>query len=209
MKNRKKIPFEKLSLILVLAALYVLFSFTAPNFLSSSNQLNILQECAFVGILAWGMTFVIIAAEIDISVGSAAALASALLGVLVVDKGLPMWFAVILVLLEATLFGFFNGFIRTRFNVPAFIVTLAGYKALKGAALLITNATPIYISTEGFSFVGSGRLFKIVPVPAVILVLTFFVFHILLTRTSLGRSVFAIGGNPEAARQSGIPVNKP
>lgn len=203
---RARMSFETVGLPAVLFALYVVLSLTAPNFLTVDNQLNILQNAAFVGIIAFGMTLVIIAAEIDISVGSAVALSSALLGVLVVNVGLPMGVAVLLVLLEGTVIGCLAGAVRARFGVPSLIVTLALFSAMRGAALLLTNAYPILLP-EGFSVWGSGHVARI-PVPALFLIAAFVIFQFVGTRTAYGRSVYAVGGNAEAARLSGISVTR-
>ncbi len=196
---------QTVALLGVLVAVYVCFAITAPNFASLGNQLNILQNAAFVGIIAMAMTLVIIAGEIDISVGSAVALASALLGVVAVNAGVPMPLAILLVLIEGAVVGAFAGWLRSRFGVPSFIVTLALYGALRGMALLITNAYPIPLKDPVLAFLGAGRLLG-VPVVALVFVLVFAVVAFVATKTPFGRSVYAVGGNPEAARLSGIPV---
>jgi simple sugar transport system permease protein len=198
--------FETVGLPAVLLVMYVVFTLTAPNFLTVDNQLNILQNAAFVGILAFGMTLVIIAAEIDISVGSAVALSSALLGVLVVKAGLPTGVAVVLVLLEGAAVGCLAGAVVAGFGVPSLIVTLALFSAMRGAALLLTNAYPILLP-EDFSVWGSGHLVG-VPIPALFLVAAFAVFWFVAARTAFGRSVYAVGGNAESARLSGLPVTR-
>lgn len=202
---RPRLSFQTVGLPLVLVALYVVLSFTAPNFATLSNQLNILQSAAFVGIIAFGMTLVIIAGQIDVSVGSAVALSSALLGVLTVTLGVPIYLAATIVMIEATAVGLFAGFLVARFGIPSFIVTLALFSALKGMALLITNAYPVSIDVDSFLFLGSGKILGI-PVPAILLVVAFLVFLFISQRTTFGRSTYAVGGNAESARLSGIPV---
>lgn len=202
---RPQLSFQTVGLPLVLVALYIVFSITAPNFATLSNQLNILQSAAFVGIIAFGMTLVIISGQIDISVGSAVALSSALLGVLSVNLGIPLYLAVVIVMVEGCVVGLFAGYLVARFGVPSFIVTLALFSALKGMALLITNAYPVSIDNEAFLFWGSGKVVGI-PVPALLLLVTFAVFLFISTRTTFGRSTYAVGGNAEAARLSGLPV---
>lgn len=203
--RRPRFSFQTVGLPLVLVALYVVLSFTAPNFATLSNQLNILQSAAFVGIIAFGMTLVIISGQIDVSVGSAVALSSALLGVLTVTFGVPIYLAAIIVMIEATAVGLFAGFLVARFGIPSFIVTLAMFSALKGMALLITNAYPVSIDDDSFLFLGSGKILGI-PVPAILLIVAFLVFLFISTRTTFGRSTYAVGGNAESARLSGIPV---
>ncbi|WP_417512373.1 ABC transporter permease [Microbacterium sp.] len=196
---------QTVALLGVLGIVYLCFSLTAPSFASVGNQLNILQNAAFVGIVAMAMTLVIIAGEIDISVGSAVALGSALLGVTVGQWGLPVPLAILVVLAEGALMGAFAGWVRSRFGVPSFIVTLALYGALRGLALLITNAYPIPLKDPFLVFLGSGRLLGI-PVVAIAFMLVFAVIAFVATKTPFGRSVYAVGGNPEAARLSGINV---
>lgn len=191
----------------VLVLLYLVFAFTAPNFLTTSNQLNILQQAAFFGIVAFAMTLVIVAAEIDISVGSMAALSSALLGVLVAHLGWPMWISCLVVILTAVAIGSFSGWMRCRFGVPTFIATLALYLGLRGIAFLITNTFPIPIDSSKFFYWGSGKLFGSIPVPAIYLLAIFIIIAIIAKKTVFGRSVYAVGGNAKSAELSGISVS--
>jgi len=149
---------------------------------------------------------VIVAGEIDISVGSSAAFASALLGVLVVNEGWPLWISCIVILIATSLIGAGAGWIRARFGVPTFIITLALYLALRGAALLMTNAFSIPIDPNKFFFWGTGKIFGGVPVAAIYLLVWFVVIAIIAQRTVFGRSIYAVGGNAKAAQLSGIRV---
>lgn len=186
----------------VLVAGAVLF---APHFASLANLLDILRQMAFTGIIALGMTLVIIAGEIDISVGSAVAFTSALFGVLAVNLGWSFPVAAVAVLAAATLIGLAAGAIRAFFGVPSFIVTLALFSALKGGAWLLTDAIPIPILDDSFNWWGTGSFLGL-PVPALILIAVFIVFSVIANRTSFGRSVYTIGGNADAAYLSGVPV---
>jgi ABC-type xylose transport system permease subunit len=124
--------------IRLLAALLLLFALAclvAPNFATASNLLDVLRQAAFTGIIAYGMTLFIVAGEIDVSVGSAIAFSSALFGTLVVTFDWPLWLAVLAVVLSGTCMGAGAGAIRAFFNVPSFIVTLAMFSALRGAAM--------------------------------------------------------------------------
>ena len=170
-------------------------------------MLNILQQAAFFGIVAFAMTLVIVAGEIDISVGSMAALSSSLLGVFVVKQGLPMPLAVLLVLLLAGLIGAGAGAVRAYFGVPTFIATLALYLALRGLAQLLTNNFPLPIDSGKFFYWGDGRVLGI-PVPALYLVGVFVVIGVIARRTVFGRSIYAVGGNAKAANLSGINVRR-
>lgn len=193
-------------LLIALILLFVLLALFAPNFLTPRNLLNVLRAVAFNGIIACGMTFIIISGDIDVSVGSAVAWASSLLGILAIEQGWPLGLAVIAVLLQGLVIHAIAGFIRVKWRIPAFVVTLALFMSLRGAARLITNAYPITPFPDNFNFWGGGYILERIPVPAVVMVLTFIVFYFISTRTVYGRSVYSVGGNEEAARLSGIPV---
>lgn len=198
---------ESLGLLLVLVLLYVVLSLASPIFLTVGNQLAILQNAAFFGIVAFAMTLVIVSGEIDISVGSLAALSSSLLGVFVVQSGIPFPLAVIFVMLTAVLIGGFTGVMRSYFGVPTFISTLALYLGLRGLAQLLTNNFPLPIPSDQFFYWGTGRIFGI-PVAAIYLVIAAIVIAVIAKKTVFGRSVYAVGGNSKAALLSGIPVKR-
>lgn len=193
-------------LSVVLLLLIAVLSLVAPYFLTVRNITNVLQQVSFLGIIALGMTLVILCAEIDISIGSAMALYSSLLAVLNFRHGWPLGAAIALVLVLGPAIGLTAGYIRHRFNVPSFIVTLALLSSLRGAALWMTNASPIAIPNDTFAFLGSGRILGLIPFPLVVFMLFSLVFWFISTRTVLGRSIYAAGGNPEAARISGISL---
>lgn len=195
---------NELGLLVAIIALYVILAFFAPNFTSSGNQLNILRDAAFVGIIAWGMTFVLISGEIDISVGPHVAFAGVALASLA-QSGVNIYVAVGLVLLLGSAIGAVTGLLRAYLDVPSFIVTLALWLALRGVAQVMSAAVPIVIVDFEFQRWGAGSVAGI-PIPAIIMILLFFVFSFISTRTVFGRSVYAVGGNAEAARLSGIPV---
>ncbi|MYS86571.1 ABC transporter permease [Embleya scabrispora] len=199
---------DNLGLLLAAVVMFVCFSLTAPNFLTTSNLLNVLQQTAFFGIIAYAMTLVIVAGEIDISVGSQAALSSALLGVLVAHHGWPMWLACLAIMLQAVLVGALAGWIRARWQVPSFIITLALYMALRGLAMMITDTYAIPIDSGRFFYWGDGKIFGQVPVAALYMLFAFAVFAVLARFSVFGRSVYAVGGNPKAAHLSGIRVQR-
>lgn len=203
---KQVLTWDGIGLLAALAILYLVLAITAPNFLTTSNQLNILQQAAFFGIVASAMTLVIVAGEIDISVGSMAALSSALLGVLVVNHGWPMLASCIVVLVVAIAIGAFAGWIRAWFGVPTFIATLALYLALRGVAYLITNTFPIPIDSGKFFYWGNGKVFGTIPVPAIYLLVIFVVIAVVARKTVFGRSIYAVGGNAKSAELSGINV---
>jgi ribose/xylose/arabinose/galactoside ABC-type transport system permease subunit len=194
-------------LLLALILLFIVLSATAPNFLSTRNLLNVLRQVSFVGIIACGMTLALIGAEVDLSVGSVVALTSALLGVLNQKLGWPLGPAIIAVIVEATIVGIFAGWIRIRWDIPGLIVTIALMLSLRGLAYVLTNAFPIPITNDSFAFLGSGDIAG-VPFPAILFLVTMALFGFIATRTVYGRSVYAVGGNAEATRLSGIPINR-
>ncbi|MCU0903217.1 MAG: ABC transporter permease [Tabrizicola sp.] len=207
-------PFvRRYTMELILLALIVFLIFTAPGFASLANTLNVLRTVAMLGIIAFGMTAVIIAGEIDLSVGAGAALAGCIVawfGVNFTESwGGPaaLGFGFLCALIVGFFTGFMTGKFRQWFNVPSFITTLALFTALRGAANLITGGFPLSNLPSSFGFFGGGYLFGI-PFPVYLFVLTFIAMHFLMNHTSFGRAVYAVGGNMEAARLSGIDVWK-
>jgi sugar transport system permease protein len=197
---------SRAGLLVAVVILFLLLAQFAPNFLTTRNIFNVLRAVAINGMIACAMTFVIISGDIDVSVGSAVAWASSLLGVLAIRLHWPLVLAVAVVLVGGVLVHSLAGWIRVKWAVPAFVVTLALYMSLRGAAKVITNTMPITPFPESFSFWGQGYLGKLIPVPAAIMLITFVVFQFISTRTTFGRSVYSVGGNEEASRLSGIPV---
>lgn len=212
--NGGLMPFvRRYTMELILLALVVFLIFTAPGFASLANTLNVLRTVAMLGIIAFGMTAVIIAGEIDLSVGAGAALAGCIVawfGVNFTESwggAAALGFGFLCALVVGFLTGFMTGKFRQWFNVPSFITTLALFTALRGAANLITGGFPLSNLPSSFGFFGGGYLFGI-PFPVYLFALTFVAMHFLMNHTSFGRSVYAVGGNMEAARLSGIDVWK-
>lgn len=187
------------------ALLFIALSISVPPFLTTANLLNVLRDAAFVGMIAWGMTLVLVGGEIDISPGPAVAFGGVLLAVLNTTMGVPLPIAAAAVLLMGTLLGIGAGAIRAYLNVPTFITTLTLWLALRGAAQLLSDALPIPIANTDFQVLGNGSVFG-VPVPVIFMIAGFGFFWFVSARTSFGRSIYAVGGNAEAARLSGIGV---
>jgi ribose/xylose/arabinose/galactoside ABC-type transport system permease subunit len=196
---------EHAGLVLVLLVTCVVMTALSPNFLTQQNLLDIGRQISFTGIIALAMTLVIVSGEIDISVGSALAFDSAIFGILVARHGWDVWPAVLAVLALGAAIGLGAGLVRSVLGVPSFIVTLALFSALSGMALLLTDSTPIPVMDESFARLGNGSVLG-VPVPLVVMAALFAVFWVVANRTYFGRSIYAIGGNAEASRLSGIPV---
>jgi sugar transport system permease protein len=195
----------------ILLVLLIVLVAIAPGFATLGNLLNVLRTVSMLGIIAFGMTAVIIAGEIDLSVGAGAALAGCIVAwfageftdSLGAGASILIGFVVALAVGFAT--GVVSGKVRQWFNVPTFITTLALFTALRGAANLITGGFPLATFPDWFSFFGAGALLGI-PFPVYVFASVFVVMHVLMKFTSFGRAVYAVGGNAEAARLSGIDV---
>ncbi len=211
---------KKYMMEIILVVMVILLSIFAKGFLTPNNLLGIFRNMAIVGVIAFGMTMVIIGGEIDLSVGSGIALSAvitALVSSSLITAGMGATPALILAMLIAlgvgAGIGLFNGFIRTKFNIPSFIITLAMLNVLYGIAAVISKGFPVVITSTWYSFIGAGQLasvggFQGIPVPAIWLIVVFIVTMIVMNQTRFGREIYAVGGNPEAARLSGINVKK-
>ncbi|MCO5999579.1 ABC transporter permease [Actinoallomurus rhizosphaericola] len=198
---------NELGLLAAIILLYIVLGAKAGGFLTSGNQLGILRDAAQIGIAAWGMTLVIIAGDIDISIGPAVAFGSVMVAKGATGWGLGVPLAVVVTLLIGTAIGAFAGFLRARFNVPSFIATLGVYSALRGLAQFISNALPVPLPNSGFFDFLAGSIAG-VPTPAVVMILLLVVFLLIALKTPYGRAVYALGGNPRAAELAGIPVKR-
>lgn len=188
-----------------LIILCIALSFVAPAFLSAPNLLNVGIQAATVAILAFGQTFVIVAAGIDLSVGATAAVSSMLVAYTGANMGLPAWLTIIVGLLAGAAFGACSGMMNAFLRLPSFIATLAMMSVARGLTLVISDGRPI--STSGMVNFFGGTLAGI-PVPIIMMVIMGIVASIILNFTTIGRSMYAVGGNMEASRLSGISVHK-
>jgi ribose transport system permease protein len=169
-----------------------------------SNLLNVAQQTSINAIIAVGLTFVIITAGIDLSVGSILAFAGVVLA-WTLEAGVPLPLALLVGLGVGTLNGMVNGFLIAYGRLPPFISTLGMMSVARGCALLFSDGRPISGFSEGFRFLATGELFYI-PVPVIITGIVYIAAHFVLTRTKFGRYAYAIGGNEEAALLSGVNV---
>lgn len=197
---------------LVLLLMCIILAITAPGFFSTRNVLNIMRNVAMQGVIAFGMTMVIISGEIDLSVGSGVAFAGCLSALLVrtflsfaLSAGVAVTLALGITLLTGFFIGNFTAFLRTRFSVPSFITTLALMTILSGIANLITGGFPISSFPRWYNFFGGGYVLN-VPFPAIVFITVFLFTYLLMNQTTFGRAVYAVGGNEEAARLNGINV---
>ncbi len=187
--------------LVVLGAALALLS---PHFLTTSNLLNVLEQTAINAIIAAGMTFVIVSGGIDLSVGSLVALSGIVLA-LALQAGWPVPLAMAAGLATGAACGLVNGVLVTFGRLPPFIATLGMMSVARGLALVLAEGRPISGFDAGFRGLATGQVLGL-PMPAVVMILAFVVGHIVLTRTRFGRYVFAIGGNEEATRLSGVSV---
>ena len=181
----------------------VLMGFASDNFFTISNLLNVLRQVSVVGILAVGMTFVILTGGIDLSVGAVMALAGTMAAGLMVNMGLPGGVGLLAALAVGLGLGVFNGFMGAWGKMPSIIVTLATMGIARGLGLIYSGGYPISGLPGWVSWFGVGRI-GIIPVPVIIMLIIYLVAWLVLQRTPFGRHVYAIGGNETAARLSGV-----
>lgn len=213
---------HKLSALITLLLLILAFSFTSPAFLSVNNGLTVLLQTSVIGLLAIGMTMVIITGGIDLSVGSVLALSGVATGLLI-KAGLPVVPSMGLGIVTGGLCGFINGLVITKMRITPFVVTLGMMMIARGVALQLTGAAPISRLGEAFGKLGNGSFFRVVemqangfpkvifagiPYPAVLLLVVAAIGAFLLQRRQIGRHIFSVGSNEEAARLSGISVER-
>lgn len=223
--NNKKIDRKGLYIFLLdhiieicLIILIVGLSFTGNSFLTWANWMNIFRANALKGVIAFGMTMVIIAGLIDLSIGSTVGLAGVIVAVICRDLGaigIDLSLACIIGMTASILLGigvgFLHGYFQHKTGMPAFIVTLTSLFALLGLSGKISGGFPIPNQfPDWYNKLGGGKIGGIdgVPIPAVVLLICFFIIWFIMKFTTTGRATYAVGGNPEAARLSGINVGK-
>ena len=196
-----------LGILIGFIVLCLFFAVFTDTFLTASNILNVLRQISINAIIAFGMTLVILIRGIDLSVCSIVAVTGTFtVGLLVQGFGLPV--ALLAGVATGAIFGFLNGFITAKGQIPSFIVTLAMMTIARGIAYIFTDGRPLrYDESPAFNAIGNGYIGPI-PVPIVIMLICLAAISILLNRTKFGRHVYAVGGNPEAARFSGIPIKR-
>jgi ribose transport system permease protein len=212
--ERVRSVWHNYSILVVFAVIIAICGMAAPRFLNPDNLLQILRNTSIVGAIALGMTFVIIAGGIDLSSGPVLATSGAVLILLQrmvrPDGGsvVPLAVAVLACLAVGAAFGLLNGLVITKARLPPFIVTLAvGILARSLVMYFCRGATIMGNNVPEFTNIGNGSLFEI-PIPFLIVLVMAIGFHVLLTLTKFGSSVFAVGGNENAARYSGIKVDR-
>jgi ribose transport system permease protein len=189
---------------IIFAALLIYLSFATSKFLTPSNVINVLRQVSYQGIIAVGMTMILILGQIDLSVGALVAFA-AVVNALLLKSGVPIPASIIITLAVTSLWGLLNGYVTARFRLHAFLVTMASMTLIRGVTYTLTGGYPIGGLPKAFFVFGDGQI-GFLPLPVVYMLVIFAVGAFVLSSTPFGRSIYAIGGNEDAARLSGISV---
>lgn len=201
--------YRKYGTVISLILLVVAVTMMNSKFLTMYNILNIFKQVSINGLIAFGMTFVILTGGIDLSVGAILAFCGMILG-LMIGSGMPELVAIPAVLALGALLGLMNGFLVSKIKLQAFIVTLGTMTTFRGMTMIVSDGIPVMGLTQNapvLNYFSQGHLLGI-PFPMILFLLFFVVLLVLLQRTVFGKSVYAIGGNEEVARLSSIPTNK-
>lgn len=199
-------PFIQEWMILILfIAVVIIFMIASPTFRTPNNLLNVLRQASFIAIISMGEFFVILIAGMDMSISSIIGMVSIFFAGLAVTLGMPVWLAIAIVILMSIVVGLFNGVIVVYGRMPAFIGTLVTMTILKGLYFLYSNGLPIPGLPESFNFLGAGYI-GIIPFPVILMIVIAIILNVITQHTELGRSFYAVGGNVEASKLSGINV---
>ncbi|AUH53551.1 ribose ABC transporter permease [Chromobacterium sp. ATCC 53434] len=208
MTPQQKANLQRLGPFIALALVVVGLSVMSPDFLTVNNLLNVMRQVSINALIAFGMTLVILLGGIDLSVGSILALSSVIAATLLRAGADPM-LATLAGIAAGAAMGLFNGLVISKGRVAPFIATLATMTILRGLALVFSNGSPITgFDSELFSMLGGGYVAGLVPVPVVSMLVLFVAFWFVLKKTVFGRHLYAAGGNEEAARLSGVKVDR-
>lgn len=192
--------------VLIVMVICIIASILSKDFLTLNNLFNVIRQITVAGIIGCGMTFVILTGGIDLSVGSILGLSGVLAAGSLTSANNPL-LAILIAVLVGALCGFLNGFWISYCAIPPFIATLGMMTLLRGIVLVYTKGSPISIKSDFYKFIGKGSILS-VPLPIIILIIIYIAAFLILGKTAFGRSVYALGGNKEAARLSGINIKK-
>ncbi len=210
MKNRFKFDVQKYLALCCLLVLVVFFSIFTETFLSTDNVISVVLSTCVNGLLALGITFCVITGSINISVGTMMTMSSVMIGVALVNWQLSLPVALLIGILTAVFFGLGNGFMITYMKLPPYIATMGTMMVCKGLALVITEGKPIYLSgNAAFSQIALGSIFgegSRFYNAMLIFIIMCLISYVILSKTIIGRNMYAVGSNMEAARLSGIRV---
>ncbi len=205
-KERKFFISNTITLIIVLVAMLLFFSFTSKSFLSTYNLVSMLSNLSFMGIVAAVLTMVLISGEIDFSIGGNIGLTSVIAAILI-RSGVDGWIVVLLCLLLGCAIGIFNGFLVTVVGVNSIIATVGTMSVWRGLAYTFADGQSIMAMDPVIDFLGRGKVFK-VPFPIILFVIIFAICYVVMNLSKWGRKIYAIGVNPMASYLSGINVKQ-
>ncbi len=200
--------YKKYGIWILLVVVFGFFSLAAPGFLTFKNVINILRQVSMFGIVVVGVSMVMIGGGMDLSVGAQMAVDGMLLGVMLTQMNLPIWLSVVITVAVGCCLGAFNGMVAVKLHIAPIIVTLGSMLMLQGIAYLITGGYPITGMPDAFKYIGQGYVAGVIPVPVIVFVVFILFGTVVMNKTYLGRSIYALGGNKEAARLAGIHVEK-
>lgn len=205
MKEKKSLSaiISKYGVLMVFIVMFIVFSFIAPNFTKVKNLLNVSRQINTLGICAVGMTLLLIAGSIDLSLGFQLSLINVFCAFLMAKKGMPMVPAILLSLVLGVVIGLINGIIIVKSGVHPMIVTLGVSQVLNGISYLFSNGIPIYGFPESFSKLGQGSI-GIIPISLIIMILIMLIGYFILAKLPYGRYLYAVGSNEEAAKLAGV-----
>lgn len=206
MNNKFKENLDKYKSLIGLVLLCVVITFVSPAFMTLSNITNVFTQVSTNAIIAVGMTFVILTGGIDLSVGSTVAISGAFAASIIKSTN-NVFLAVLAAGIVGIVIGLINGLLISKGKLQAFIATLATMTIFRGATLVFTNGTPISKLPENFVNIGNGKL-GFIPIPVIITVIVLVIAIYVLTQTRFGRYLYALGGNEDSARLSGINTTK-
>lgn len=199
--------YKKYGIYILLVVVFAFFSIVAPNFLAAKNVINILRQVSMFGIVVVGVSMVMIGGGMDLSVGMQMAVDGMLVGYMMVNMNLPILLSAVITIVVGCILGAANGVVAVKLHIAPIIVTLGTMLILQGVAYLITGGYPITGMPEAFKFIGQGYV-GIIPVPVIIFAIFIIFGAVVMNKTYLGRYIYALGGNKEAARLAGINVDK-
>lgn len=202
-----KLFMSEYGILVALILIFLILSVISPVFLTFDNIMNVLRQISINGLLAIGVTFVILTKGIDLSVGSILAFSGVIAASLAQGGAYPVMVCVFFGLLAGAALGLINGFVIAKWNVAPFIVTLGMMSAARGLTFVYSDGRPIPNLSEGFQFIGGGDILGI-PFPVILLLAVFLISTIVLYRTKIGRYIYAVGGNEEAAIISGVNIKR-
>ena len=207
MKIDKRELLRRYGILIMLLVLIIYFSFGAEYFLTGSNVVNVLRQSAVTGISAVGLTYVMLTGGIDLSIGAVIGLTAVTAASCMAKFGLSPILACIIALALGALIGLINGILVNYVDIPALIATLGVMTSVRGLCYILTGGLPVYGFPASFDIIGKGYV-GVIPVPVIIMAVVLILGWYVLNRTRYGRYLYAIGGSREAARLSGINVDK-